>query len=668
MSLSKITLDINTVFNEECTLDLSKDKICIIGNIGTGKTTLLNAISKRYSGMTNYHARYVKVNESNIEYKIKIESDIKDNFLSDLEYLNVNVLGKEYSKEFECDQLIDEFKLQEINILDKYDKVTETIKEIITKFNNFCIENEVNENDFFVTHSTYLNESYRSNPKNVMNESVFKNNNKITYRNSSGDLYNIAFPDDLIIGHRVKHLEEHYEDLHMFFSDFFSYGEPEYIKSIDEFNNNSKDLKDKLTKVIEEYNTAILKYNWLFGSYSQLHKYFSERTMKNTFLLDHSRNYENSRQVMELALRGVANIVYQDLYEYYEREILNDFDYGFYMTLKDLKVIDFETIINVELWENDEEIVKKFRKYIFDNHQKILNDLKDTLNNRDILKDYFTGTESYFEIFNHVPNYGWLMNTVEDYILDMFPKDIDSDVERFEITKDRSDRHIITAIGNYAVTLDELSAGTVWKLKFNLMKNLLTENDILLIDEPGLFLQVSLQREIVKEIFDLDCIVIYTTHTPSLLPLNLENSLIYEVKSDKGGSKLIKLDKDIKEEVIESFGLRYLQNVLVDYTREALLISPKISNIDNYCEVQGVLNDIPVLKGKLNIGILKKLHRILSSYGINVTVVVTKEEEYEELYNKIPGVEVYLLNKFNSLLSKNKEMELSNVLKVIRNV
>ena len=71
------------------------------------------------------------------------------------------------------------------------------------------------------------------------------------------------------------------------------------------------------------------------------------------------------------------------------------------------------------------------------------------------------------------------------------------------------------------INLNETSAGRRWYFTYYFMKNILSEGDIFIIDEPAAMLHPSAQREVLGDLMELTkqgVKVVYSTHSPYLIP------------------------------------------------------------------------------------------------------------------------------------------------------
>lgn len=89
------------------------------------------------------------------------------------------------------------------------------------------------------------------------------------------------------------------------------------------------------------------------------------------------------------------------------------------------------------------------------------------------------------------------------------------------------------------INLNETSAGRRWYFTYYFMKNILSEGDIFIIDEPAAMLHPSAQREVLRELIELTkrgIKVVYSTHSPYLIPE--EWRCVHFVTMTKDGTKV----------------------------------------------------------------------------------------------------------------------------------
>lgn len=95
------------------------------------------------------------------------------------------------------------------------------------------------------------------------------------------------------------------------------------------------------------------------------------------------------------------------------------------------------------------------------------------------------------------------------------------------------------------IALNETSAGRRWYFTYYFMKNILSEGDIFIIDEPAAMLHPSAQKEVLNELMELTrrgIKVVYSTHSPYLIPK--EYQCVQFVTMTDDGTKVSRTSSD----------------------------------------------------------------------------------------------------------------------------
>lgn len=661
MQLKKLDFRLNNLFKESQTIHFNKNKVCIIGNVATGKSTLLYSINRMLTNENDYRQNYFKVEESKLTFDIRLNDYVKNIFEIEQDYLEFEITGSIYSKVVYSPI----FKEVLLNIIDDYNetyqKIKSKISEIRTLFNQFCIKKGYKNNNFYVVYERILEKDWREKDFDKVLDEVKEG--YLKSRNGIYSLYGFNYAEYTVVKHSDAVYDGEFDYLEELFSKFFTKGKADHTNIIDEFNKAYPTLLDDLNIEIEHHNLVTERFNKVFGNYSLIYSYIIANATKNVILLNHGNRQSNSEIVLNYALKGIRKNVYKELIEEYVND-LEDIktDYTLYVSLCNLKVIDSEFHnVTEECYEEHSQSYNDMIAYYENNKKSIIEMIENTFMERDILKDYSNSDEYFSEFYTSVKKAD-VTKKAFGYILETFPKDFTQTCKDLQLVEENNRVNLELLFDNW-IKIDDLSSGTIWKLKFSLVKKLVTENDILLLDEPALFLHKNAQIDIVKEILNLNCKVIYTTHTPSLLPFNLDDTQICEVKRSDDTSTLVLLENDIEESLIDIFGLRYLQNVLVDYSRQVMLLENTIKDFDNVCYKYGIKNDLNKLTSKLSNNILDKLMALFNNYCVVPTVVVTNNKLYKELVNNKHNVIVYRLSDFERLLDNSISKELSIVLR-----
>lgn len=115
------------------------------------------------------------------------------------------------------------------------------------------------------------------------------------------------------------------------------------------------------------------------------------------------------------------------------------------------------------------------------------------------------------------------MNEFEKYLNEHIPEFENGMYDRISV--ERSDGKLPTILlhekSGEIVDLNSTSAGRRWYFTYYFMKNTLENGDLLIIDEPAAMLHPLAQKEVLKELLQLESRgikVIYSTHSPYLIP------------------------------------------------------------------------------------------------------------------------------------------------------
>ena len=111
----------------------------------------------------------------------------------------------------------------------------------------------------------------------------------------------------------------------------------------------------------------------------------------------------------------------------------------------------------------------------------------------------------------------------EDFLNKNIP-DFDREMYESISVKAEGEGHISIFLNEKSgeqIALNETSAGRRWYFTYYFMKNILSEGDIFVIDEPAAMLHPSAQKEVLQDLMELTkrgVKVVYSTHSPYLIP------------------------------------------------------------------------------------------------------------------------------------------------------
>lgn len=130
------------------------------------------------------------------------------------------------------------------------------------------------------------------------------------------------------------------------------------------------------------------------------------------------------------------------------------------------------------------------------------------------------------------------LNEFEKYLNEHIPEFENGMYDRFSV--ERSDGKLPTILlhekSGEIVDLNSTSAGRRWYFTYYFMKNTLENGDLFIIDEPAAMLHPLAQKEVLKELLQLESRgikVIYSTHSPYLIP-NDWKSVHFVAMTDSG--------------------------------------------------------------------------------------------------------------------------------------
>lgn len=130
------------------------------------------------------------------------------------------------------------------------------------------------------------------------------------------------------------------------------------------------------------------------------------------------------------------------------------------------------------------------------------------------------------------------LNEFEKYLNEHIPEFENGMYDRISV--ERSDGKLPTILlhekSGEIVDLNSTSAGRRWYFTYYFMKNTLENGDLFIIDEPAAMLHPLAQKEVLKELLQLESRgikVIYSTHSPYLIP-NDWKSVHFVAMTDSG--------------------------------------------------------------------------------------------------------------------------------------
>ena len=181
---------------------------------------------------------------------------------------------------------------------------------------------------------------------------------------------------------------------------------------------------------------------------------------------------------------------------------------------------------------------------------------------------------------------------------------------------------------------EQRSKGLQWFLSFYLhLKAKQGGKNILLIDEPGLYLHASAQKDVLEVLEDISCEsqVIFSTHSPYLMDVQRLDRVRLVSKSDKDGTRIEKINKGatgaaaltpvvtaIGLDLSNSFSIVGKKNVLLEGISDYYFLQAF-----RHCSETNDVNLIPST-GATNI---PQLVSLLIGWGLEFLVVLDNDKE-----------------------------------------
>jgi len=663
MKLEKIEFRLDKFYKDLQTIHFDKDKHCFIGKNASGKSTLLRAIQSIFSRHTRGGRNYFSIKESGIVYTIPSNDEIMD--LLNLNYeknLSVKLVYKDYNPEFHCSWIKDEYSYLKAELMEAYDALIDQTKYIEKNLSDFCKKKDLDIDKFFLPMDHLLRNDWRHQKLDDLEREIM--DGVIKGRNSFHELYELHTPDYLVTRNGGE-LPDRFSFATKMFDQFKYVGESTYQKHIREFEQIDQRMLPDLVERVKEYNYYVNRINIIFSQYSQFFTKLRDDSIKNVFLLNHDSVWHPEKDIIDTALKIVKDEIYSEIIKYHTEDIEKEMgNYDFYHVLNNLRVMHLELRnINEEdykqLFLENKEKYKTFKEDLPALKERIAKVIK----NRDIVRDFDNGFKDFMYSLNDQMIYDMIAEIVKN-ALNKYTVKTYKTVELY-VDEENERKKFGFHFGEDRLEMRDLSAGTIWGLRFELIKRLMTETDILLIDEPALFLHQGLQRRITEDIVNLKCKVLYTTHTAALIPLDLKDITLNEVRRDKDEMSIHLLQSNLEDSIVEAFGYKYLKNIFVDYRKKVILFHKDQKDFERHCKENNVELNIPVLYGVVRAKSYMKIVELLSLYGIEVFTIVSSLKLSNELRECNNQGNIYHIQEFTKILRGSKNMSISSIIEKV---
>ena len=162
------------------------------------------------------------------------------------------------------------------------------------------------------------------------------------------------------------------------------------------------------------------------------------------------------------------------------------------------------------------------------------------------------------------------LNEFEKYLNEHIPKFENGMYERIAV--EQSDGKLPSILlhekSGEIVDLNSTSAGRRWYFTYYFMKNTLENGDLFIIDEPAAMLHPLAQKEVLKELLQLESRgikVIYSTHSPYLIPSDWKS--VHFVMMTDGGTTVTQENKYDSLKQVTGGDIFDLQELLERYQK-----------------------------------------------------------------------------------------------------
>ena len=423
-------------------------------------------------------------------------------------------------------------------------------------------------------------------------------------------------------------------ELHKLFPKHVILTESEFKKKVDKYHTDNEGIVSTLNKIIQQINEKVIKFNYLLSSYEGFSSDIDDVHSKKVYYIPSIKNerINYGEKLVSAILFKHKEELYSEIYGWY----LEDFNENKYEEL-------YNNFLDLGIIEIEEEGKREINEFITsaDEHKR---DLMNHLSGRDPLYDFK----------NSFP--GLLYGINADYIVDIINKALQDMIPNFEYkiqklefidSDDSINIRIYEENSLEFTTLSETSSGRQWYFYFKSVSSMLKEGDILLIDEPATNLHLKAQKEVIAELELLSNVVFYTTHSPFMIPLNNDFSVmtIEECK----GRKLKYLDSVMYDEITDVFGVSMINQVVIKSFLKWYLIPFKVYNkIKKNYEV-----DVNYTHVEPSPQTFEYYREFLDGLGTSFIMLLEDKHylKFKEMFPENKFISMKMINNNNKLLS-----------------
>jgi predicted ATP-dependent endonuclease of OLD family len=215
---------------------------------------------------------------------------------------------------------------------------------------------------------------------------------------------------------------------------------------------------------------------------------------------------------------------------------------------------------------------------------------------------------------------------------------------------------------------EQRSKGFQWFLSFYLRLNARgSDYNIILVDEPGLYLHIKAQKDVLKvlEKISKDTQIIISTHTPSLIDPDRFDRIRLVTKCKKDGTGIKKIhagaDIDTITPITQAVGFD-ITNALTIVDRDSVIVE----GISDYYLLHGaykLLNDTAIpfnIIPSVGASNIPTLTSLMIGWGLNFVALLDNDREGIKAGEKLMS-KLHLENKDVIFVSENKNYEIEDL-------
>jgi len=591
MKILEVEFTYDKLFIKNQIISFDKNKICVIGENGVGKTTLLRILQYILGSSRNYNRNY---KFDVMEYTIKISLNKKEfnTYFSHIEYSKDNskfLLKKINNQNNHYEDYLD---IESISFSKEFDAVSNKVKilnleykkllaDYISKFEKFALGNNFDPSDVPCWYdSDYIDKKCF---KDILDcKEKYLGGNTLISENNLNLQFHLFINDGIFFN--FKKVGSNFQEMKDFFINFIKYGESKIDRLTEKFILANKDLETQILNVIREINNIGESFRLVFSKYRGLSDYLKSNYKRDIGFLSAMNGYrmEDVSGLFYSLLYQFQDNYYENIYNAYENLILdNKIDEDLIFNMLRLGVFEkeyndsdkYSDIINN--YEENKTPMEEFEEYkkLKDDIKGILLNLKSKILSRNIKKDF---DENFTELKFCIKR-KYILSNIEEELNKQRPEFEGNNVEYFKIKEEQGHINVLfKEKGRKDLTnLSNTSSGRQWFYLYKMVLNRLSSDGILIIDEPASFLHLKAQKEILDQLLLLNQTVIYSTHSPLLLPMDKSKSSLYSLRIIKGGTHILRLSDKLDNEIISIFGLNEIRSIVIKSFKKVILVSKK---------------------------------------------------------------------------------------------